>query len=601
MLEKYFDLSAVRIRTNKDIDIYPKAVERKRWEELPEKEKKKLIKNGEKYIGYKWQHLLMSDYMKLYTEDSRTPYMAPYHERRSVLSQLVLAECAEHKKRFISDIINGIFAICEETSWVAPAHNLKDTGNSAGKKEILPYKGSKMVDLSSGNTGLILSWIYYIIKEELDELSPIVCNNLKRTIEEKVIKLYVENDKLWWLNYPSNWNATLNSDMVKIATLIYSDEKKIKKVLEKAIRSLNAYFSRYPKDGGCEEGIWYWHADMAAEALDWLNYISYGKINAFKEEQLKNIAHFEVTMYAGNNNYVTFSDSHINLKGERCEEAFRIGELSEDENLKIIAAKRGVSEKSQTPFVDMELKRLFDTEIKNEIKKYEKKSPNLEKRVWYESIETLILREKQEEKGLFFAIKGGNNDQIHNHLDVGNFVIFNDTDPVIVDAGIGEYTNTAFSPDRYTIWSMNSKYHNVPFIGGKEQKFGKQYRATGVVCNRESISMELAAAYDEPSIISWNRTAEYDRSTNSIVFCERYSFTEQKEIRLHFLLTEKPQITGNEIMLAGGVKLEFSDMDTQFEEITELDSVMKTHWNRLYRLALIKTDKNGEIIYKFTT
>ena len=61
-------------------------------------------------------------------------------------------------------------------------------------------------------------------------------------------------------------------------------------------------------------------------------------------------------------------------------------------------------------------------------------------------------------KGLFLSLKGGHNAVSHNHLDVGNFVIFCDGQPIFIDAGVGPYTAKTFNQDRYTIWSMRSEY-----------------------------------------------------------------------------------------------------------------------------------------------
>ena len=38
--------------------------------------------------------------------------------------------------------------------------------------------------------------------------------------------------------------------------------------------------------------------------------------------------------------------------------------------------------------------------------------------------------------------------------------------PVIIDAGVGTYTRQTFSSERYTIWTMQSNYHNLPMING---------------------------------------------------------------------------------------------------------------------------------------
>jgi hypothetical protein len=48
-------------------------------------------------------------------------------------------------------------------------------------------------------------------------------------------------------------------------------------------------------------------------------------------------------------------------------------------------------------------------------------------------------------------------DEIHNHNDVGNFILYVDGMPAIIDIGAVTYTALTFSKDRYKIWNMQSQ------------------------------------------------------------------------------------------------------------------------------------------------
>ena len=69
-------------------------------------------------------------------------------------------------------------------------------------------------------------------------------------------------------------------------------------------------------------------------------------------------------------------------------------------------------------------------------------------------------------EGLCLAAQGGTNGQSHNHNDVGNFVVYADGLPAIIDVGVETYTAKTFSSPRYGIWTMQSAYHNCPTIDG---------------------------------------------------------------------------------------------------------------------------------------
>ena len=73
------------------------------------------------------------------------------------------------------------------------------------------------------------------------------------------------------------------------------------------------------------------------------------------------------------------------------------------------------------------------------------------------------------------AVKGGSNDEFHNHNDVGGFVLAVDgTVPVIVDPGAEYYSGRSFSSRRYESNLNNSFGHSVPRINGELQIAGKK-------------------------------------------------------------------------------------------------------------------------------
>ena len=53
---------------------------------------------------------------------------------------------------------------------------------------------------------------------------------------------------------------------------------------------------------------------------------------------------------------------------------------------------------------------------------------------WYPETEFCYMSTPQ---GLFFAAKGGFNDESHNHNDAGTFSIWADNYPLLIDAGVG--------------------------------------------------------------------------------------------------------------------------------------------------------------------
>ena len=61
-------------------------------------------------------------YLEVKRNGQREGYEAAAFERERRLCHLALAECLEYQGRFRDAILDYAWAICEESSWVMPAH-----------------------------------------------------------------------------------------------------------------------------------------------------------------------------------------------------------------------------------------------------------------------------------------------------------------------------------------------------------------------------------------------------------------------------------------------------------------------------------------------
>jgi len=146
---------------------YPKFAERKAWEALPEATRAAWIKAGEQWLGEPWPMLRATDILAFRRDGNRRRYETPYFGRRRALLAMVMAECCEGRGRFLDEIINGIWCICEETSWCVPAHIW-----SAAEHGGLPDQLAPSVDLFAAETAAQLAWTVYLLGERLDAVTP---------------------------------------------------------------------------------------------------------------------------------------------------------------------------------------------------------------------------------------------------------------------------------------------------------------------------------------------------------------------------------------------------------------------------------------------
>jgi hypothetical protein len=224
------------------------------------------------------------------------------------------------------------------------------------------------------------------------------------------------------------------------------------------------------------------------------------------------------------------------------------------------------------------------------------KSQPLLRDVFLPGIQVIAARLRQgSPEGLYLAAKGGHNAESHNHNDVGNFIVYADGQPVIIDIGVETYTAKTFSARRYEIWTMQSAWLNLPTIDGVMQAPGRQYAAREVdyrVSDRwAEFSLDIAKAYPpEAGIENWRRTVTLDRQANQVRLRDQFRMTRESGKMTLTLMTPRPvQVAQPGRLLLGAVAVEFDPAVLQpaVEEIPIQDARLRDAWgDRLFRILL---------------
>ena len=106
----------------------------------------------------------------------RSRFERKHHRRRAMLLSLTLAEAYERKGRFVEKIADVLWAILEETTWVLPAHCYHSTlMPGTGVPEIYDETQMPGLDLYAANCCAAVALTKYLLKEELDAISPVIC------------------------------------------------------------------------------------------------------------------------------------------------------------------------------------------------------------------------------------------------------------------------------------------------------------------------------------------------------------------------------------------------------------------------------------------
>ncbi len=457
-------------------DYVPTAAAREAWAELSRStlnqcRKAYLVARAEALVGQPWPFLPATAYMDFGRNGNRTRYENPYHERRERLSILALAECWEHKGRFIDEIVNGIWTICEETTWVVPAHSAK------GPKGVLARLEMPLVDLFSTQTALVLGHVDYLLGPELDAVSPIVRQRLRQQVEEQVLTEIETRNDFWWWDGHNNWTPWCSGNCLGAAMCLWDDPDRLAALTHRLMEPVDRFLAQYGVDGGCDEGPNYWGRAGGA-LLDFLELLytrSNGAVSVYDEPKIANMGIYLARAHMDGPWFTNFADapakSHVRLA-----QVYRYGERVGSEelsNLALLAMRSWYPDgEIDHPLPDLGGDSIVDVMrllcwVPADARARALPRPTSS---WFESIQVAILRQSERNsEGLVLAAKGGNNGESHNHNDIGHFMLMCDGEPAIIDVGVETYTAQTFSPRRYELWCIRSSGHNVPLIDGIEQ------------------------------------------------------------------------------------------------------------------------------------
>lgn len=524
---------------NQDWVPYPDYTDRSGWDSFLGNEKGNVIAQAEKFLNFDWQTVKATDYMAYERNGNRRIMEDPLGANTNALSALVIGEVAEGKGRFMDDIVNGVFHLCEMSSWVLSAH----LASYQKTHRTLPDHHETIMDLTSGGVAQMLSWTYYFLHSEFDKIDPIISQRLRAELQERELSPYLERDDYWWmaLHYKdglmvNNWCPWCNANALLCYFLLENDKATLAKAVRRSIESVDHFLNYVKADGACEEGPSYWgHA--AGKLYDYLQILSLGTaghISAFHLPMVKAMGEYIVKSDIGNGWVVNFADA--SAKGEaNVALVYRYGLAVGSNLMKGYAADKNRKKTYKPSIVGLDMFRTLETlrflpNLRTETATYT--SP---KWTWYPETEFCYMTHKN---GFYLAAKGGFNNESHNHNDIGTFSLYYNTTPILIDAGVGTYTKQTFSSERYNIWTMQSQYHNLPMINGVAQPFGTKYKATDVKVDAKklSFSANIATAYpEEAKVDKWIRS--YQLGNKGLTIKDVFSLKEAKAANVVNFLT----------------------------------------------------------------
>lgn len=607
-----------------DRDIFPSIENREIWDNLPKEIKEEIVLDAEKHLGYSWPAPKATDWMEFKRTGDRLAQENYFFERRNILNTLALAECIENKGRFLDDIINGVYSTCEETFWGLSAHmggNYESRENIMVAVNIDPY-----IDIFAGCTAADLTMVMNLVGEKIKEIAPQINDRVANEMKLRILNPLLYHFDYEWMGLQNgrvnNWDPWICSNVITVLLKYCEDMTLFKNCLGKLFVAGEMYLRNYMPDGGCDEGPMYWGKSGGAffEFIEQLYRSTDGGINLFDYPIVKNMGRYISRVNIKDKYFVNFADGHAIL-GLNPYLLYSFGKYTNNKDLQSMGklALDSAMCTAKNPTVNRksgELRTLVQMLASyQEIKSFDA-SGNYETDSYLPDLCIVTSREKADKSGLFFAAKGGHNDEsgAHNHNDVAHYILYSSGTPLVVDPGTEVYSAKTFSSERYDIWTMRSDWHNTPTINNEKQFASAEAKAIDFTYQKQGNTVKTSCnaylAYGEKANVSkFIRNIEFNQTEKSLQVTDEFTFTKNKgnTVTENIILAKKPEITDNEILLTAvsgeTFSLEYSknvkvDVDTQY---TGDDGLMKRDWGEnLYRLRLVAEDlgENAVISYK---
>lgn len=566
---------------------------------LHEKEMcKEICDEADRALAKEIPQLYAHVYMRFLTpgDGNRSEFEEPFFARRRMLYKLLLGELASNfSGKYMEKITDLVWLIMEESTWIVNAH--------VGSPLPVVYDEAKhcYVDLFCAETASILSIVYYFLHDKFNPLvANIVNERLIYRIKTRVLDPFLEYSDMWWMGFVredvNNWCPWIISNVLTACAITESDIECRRKITAKSLLCLDNFVKGYVDDGGCDEGPGYWGAASGAlfMALEILYDITGGRVNKFTDPLFCKMIDYIRKVNLAGDYYTCFADAHVRLGGDNIL-FYRMAVKTNNEKLYGFAISRMLNPDGTFVARHRSTDTLFM--FPRSLCSYFYPYPTVvkdycpEKTEALENIQVAVLRSEKKENCLFTAaIKGGHNNESHNHNDIGSFVVYRNMEPFAIDIGAPTYTKALFDHRRYTLFGLRSCDHNLPVINGKAQIFGADRKADSFIVNQEESSVEVSYknAYENRDEIK-KCVRKMTVEENRVVINEHIELEKEGEVYFNIFLCKKPCKVENGVAeFDDGAKISAVNSAVECVDVVLDDEHHRKDWrtDRLYKLVI---------------
>ncbi|CAA9549880.1 MAG: hypothetical protein AVDCRST_MAG88-689, partial [uncultured Thermomicrobiales bacterium] len=419
-------------------------------------------------------------------------------------------------------------ALCELTTWVYPAH----------EGAALPDPDYPYIDLSAAMRAQEVAETLQVLGPALDRIDARIRRRALRELDRRIWQPFLGRGDFWWLwlqpgrTHLNNWTAVCSGGVLVAAlAALGHDPERQARVVGKAAWSLGFFRDTFGEAGSLDEGAGYWAYGVSyyAMAAERLAARTGGRMDLLADPRWREIAQFPARVNLYDDTFVNFSDCAPQVTtipgwlawlGRRMEVP-----ALEAWAARLLGEQGGHGARNRhLPYV---LRTLFWMEAAS--------GPLIvgggrgrPLSAFLPDVQWLVARADPSDDALILAVKGGHNDESHNHNDGGSFIVHYRREPLIAELGAPTYTRQFFSATRYENIAARSLGHSVPFVNGQEQHAGRERAARVLAQGDGSLSLDLAGFYPpEANLLSLRRDVALHRDGNEghITLSDHAAFT----------------------------------------------------------------------------
>ena len=476
--------------------LFAEAQDRERWKKSAASQAlaplwQQVRERGDTYANRPLGILPFSEFVLFGTTGNRTIYESKYQERRSRLCVFALLSMLEGDKRWLTLLEDTIWAVCDECTWVVPAHvGLYHNDYPSGIWD-QPEPPRETVDLFAGETAFALAEIVSLLE---DDLHPWVVHRVKQEIDRRIFQVFFHDPvpQNWELK-TNNWPSVCASSIGSAALYLVGDAERLSGMLWRVLQSLKNHISGFDDEGATPEGVGYWQYGFGFFVYfsELLRERTLGRVDLLSGEKMAKIARFPSVCLLSGNKVINFSDAADEIQVmtglfSRLKRYFPDVRVPPDH-----------SAPAYSSWITGSRNLLWSVET-GILEEAEDSGSNMD--VYYRGHQWVVSKTTVRGKIAAFAAKGGHNGEPHNHNDLGHFILHVDGVSVLADIGAGVYTRQYFQPEyRYQLLEAGSHGHSVPIVDGCRQGFGPEYRVRVTDYrqenNRVRFRLDLTRAY----------------------------------------------------------------------------------------------------------